>query len=42
MLIIAATAIGIVARLISPSALNAPPTIGGIKRAKVHENMMNP
>lgn len=42
MFMIAARAIGIVALLISPSALNAPPNIGGINIAKVRENMIIP
>ena len=42
MLIIAASAIGRVALLTSPSALNAPPTIGGINSANVHVNIINP
>lgn len=42
MFMIAARAIGMVALLISPSALNAPPKIGGINIAKVRENMINP
>ena len=39
---ITATAIGTVALLISPSALKAPPIIGGISRANVNANMVNP
>ena len=42
MLIIAARAIGMVALLTSPSALNAAPTIGGINIANVSANIMNP
>ena len=38
----AAMAIGIVALFMSPSALNAPPTIGGIRRPNVQANMINP
>ena len=42
MLDIAVVAIGIVALLMSPSALNAPPIIGGISTANDHENITIP